>query len=72
VLQLADEVGFILPGDPYKMKPRLEEILSHLPNHLQEVKTLHGLIDQIVRTLRKGEIDLKGRYKAQAREGANP
>jgi len=41
-------------------------------NQLQEVKTLHGLIDQIVRTLRKGEIDLKGRYKAQAREGANP
>jgi len=63
LLRLAEEVGFILPGDPFKMRPRLEEIFSHLPSHIREVKTLHGLIDQTLRSVRKGQIDMKGRYR---------
>ena len=46
-IRLAKAVGFILPGDPYKMQPRLEHILSTLPPHLEGVKTLHGLLDQL-------------------------
>ena len=65
---LAEEVGFLLPGDPYKMRPRMEEILSHLPNHIKDVKTLHGLIDQVIRTVRKGRKDIKGRFKRLALE----
>lgn len=63
IVKLAEEVGFILPGDPFKMRPRLEEILSPLPRHIKEVRTLHGLIDQVIRSLKKGEADFKGRYK---------
>ena len=63
LLQLAEEVGFVLPEDPFKMRPRLEEIFSQLPSHVKEVKTLHGLLDQVIRTVRKGRVDLKGRYK---------
>lgn len=63
LLQLAEEVGFILPGDPFKMRPRLEGIFSRLPRHIPEAKTLHGLLDQISRSLRKGETDFKGRYR---------
>ncbi len=63
LLQLADEVGFVLPGDPHKMRPRLEEIFGELPRHIKEAKTLHGLIDQAIRSVRKGEIDYKGRYR---------
>lgn len=63
LLRLAEEAGFVLPGDPMKMRPRLEEIFSHLPNHIKDVKTLHGLIDQIIRSLKKGGADFKGRYR---------
>lgn len=63
IVKLAEEVGFILPGDPYKMRPRLEELLAPLPRHIKEVKTLHGLIDQISRSVKRGGADFKGRYK---------
>jgi TrmH family RNA methyltransferase len=66
ILQLAEEVGFILPSDPYKMRPRLEEILSRLPNHIPEIRTLHGLLDQAIRTVKRGRVDLKGRFKKHA------
>ena len=45
------------------MRPRLEEIFSHLPNHIKDVKTLHGLIDQTIRSVHKGEADFKGIYR---------
>ncbi len=63
ILQLAEESGFVLPNDPYKMKPRLETLLSGLPKHIQGVATWHGLLDQIRRSLRKGSVDYKGRFK---------
>jgi len=63
LIQLADEVGFILPGDPHKMRPRLEEIFGQLPRHIKEAKTLHGLIDQAIRSVHKGQIDYKGRFR---------
>ncbi len=63
VLGLAETVGFILPGDPYKMRPRLEEILSQLPPHLKDVNTLHGLLDQAIRSVKAGQPDIKGRFK---------
>ncbi len=62
-LILAEEVGFVLPGDPFKMRPRLESILSALPPHVPEVRTLHGLLDQISRSLKKGAPDVKGRFR---------
>jgi len=63
LLQVAEEVGFILPGDPFKMRPRLEEIFSGLPSHIKDIKTLHGLLDQVRRSVRKGAADIKGRYR---------
>jgi tRNA/rRNA methyltransferase len=63
MIQLAEDVGFIFPGDPFKMRPRLEEILSVLPSHLKDAKTLHGLLDQISRTVKKGAVDYKGRFR---------
>ena len=63
LLQVCVEVGFILPNDPFKMRPRLEEIFSQLPNHLKDTKTLHGLLDQVRRSVRKGHADFKGRYR---------
>jgi tRNA/rRNA methyltransferase len=63
LLQLAEEVGFVFPGDPFKMRPRLEEIFSHIPNHIHDIKTLHGFIAQTVRTVRAGRVELKGRFK---------
>lgn len=63
-LELAEKVSFILPKDPLKMKPRLQKILQTcLPNHIEDVKTLHGFINQVVRSLEKGYPDIKGRYK---------
>ncbi len=62
-LGLAEQVGFVLPGDPHKMRPRLEEILSQLPPYLEEVNTLHGLLDQAIRSVRVGQPDIKGRYR---------
>ncbi len=72
LIRLAETVGFVLPGDPAKMRPRLEEIFSHLPNHIKDVKTLHGLLDQTIRSVQKGEADFKGRYRhwVESREGA--
>lgn len=69
MIHLAEEVGFILPGDRFKMKPRLEEIFSALPHHIKGIRTLHGLIDQVSRTVKKGRVDLKGRYKKFGAEG---
>ncbi len=63
LLQVAEEIGFILPGDPYKMRPRLEEIFSVLPSHIKDIKTLHGLLDQVRRSVKKGAADIKGRYR---------
>lgn len=63
VLSLAEECGFVLPGDPHKMRPKLERILAKLPPHIEEARTLHGFLDQVRRSLRKGEIDWKGRYR---------
>lgn len=63
IVGLAETVGFILPGDPYKMRPRLEEILSQLPPHFKDVNTLHGLLDQAIRSVKAGQPDIKGRYK---------
>jgi TrmH family RNA methyltransferase len=63
LIQLSEESGFILPQDPFKMRPRLEEIFGKLPPHIPEAKTLHGLIDQVRRSLKKGEPDIRGRYK---------
>lgn len=67
-LQMAEEVGFVHPGDPHKMRPRLEEILSHLPPHVWGVKTLHGLLNQIIRSVRRGEPDFKGRFRGAKEE----
>lgn len=63
LLELAEQSGFILPGDPFKMRPRLEEIFSQFPAHIPHAPTLHGLMDQISRSMKKGEPDIKGRYK---------
>ena len=63
MLEIAEEAGFILPGDPFKMKPRLEGILGQLPPHIPEVKTLHGLLDQVRRSLQRGKPDIRGRYR---------
>lgn len=62
MMEIAEEVGFILPGDPYKMRPKLEDVFAKLPNHIEEIKTLHGLLDQIRRSVKKGVPDIKGRY----------
>lgn len=69
VVGLAEQVGFVLPGDPYKMRPRLEEILSQLPPYLKDVNTLHGLLDQAIRSVRAGEPDFKGRYRHKVENG---
>ena len=63
LLVLAEESGFVLPSDPFKMRPRLEEIFDKLPPHIPEAKTLHGFIDQVRRSVKKGSPDIKGRYK---------
>jgi TrmH family RNA methyltransferase len=63
LIRLAEETGFILKGDPFKMRPKLESVFSKLPNHIPEASTLHGLVEQIIRSVRKGEVDLKGRFK---------
>ena len=63
MLQVAETVGFILPGDPFKMRPKLEEIFSQLPSHIKDIKTLHGLLDQVRRSVIKGAPDVKGRYR---------
>jgi tRNA/rRNA methyltransferase len=66
LLEVAEKSGFILPGDPFKMRPRLEGIFSKLPPQIPEAKTLHGLLDQVRRSLTTP--DMKGRYK-KALEG---
>ncbi len=67
-IRLAEEVGFILPEDPYKMRPRLEQILSQLPHHVQDVKTLHGLLEQAIRSAKAGGPEFKGRYRRKVDE----
>lgn len=68
MLKIAEEVGFILPGDPHKMSGRLEGIFSRIPAYLPEAKTLHGLLDQISRSVKKGAPDFKGRYRNEMKE----
>lgn len=63
MLTWAEKVGFVLPGDPARMRPQLEKIFQNLPSYLDDVKTLHGLIDQTIRSLDKGYADIRGRYK---------
>ena len=63
LIEVAQKAGFILPGDPFKMRARLEEIFSRLPAYIPEARTLHGLLDQIARSLAAGKRELKGRYK---------
>jgi len=62
MLKVAEEVGFILPGDPFKMRAKLDDLFSGIPNHVKEVRTLHGLLDQISRSVKKGFPDVRGRY----------
>lgn len=62
-LKVAETVGFILPDDPFKMRAKLEDIFSRLPAHIPEARTLHGLLDQIARSVAAGKPELKGRYK---------
>lgn len=64
LLELAERVGFVLPGDPYKMRPRLETIFQRLPRYIEDGNTLHGLIDQVMRSVRLGAPDIRGRYKS--------
>ncbi len=66
MLQVAELAGFILPEDPFKMRPRLEGILEQLPKHIPEAKTLHGLLDQVSRSIQRGEPDIRGRYLNRA------
>lgn len=63
LMLLAEEVGFILPQDPFKMKSKLEGIFAKLPRHIPEARTLHGFIDQTIRSVRKGAPDFKGKFK---------
>ncbi len=63
LIQLAEEVGFILPNDPHKMRPRLEKLFSGIPNYIEDAKTLHGLLDQIRRSVKRGFPDIRGRYR---------
>ncbi|MCB9253109.1 MAG: RNA methyltransferase [Bdellovibrionaceae bacterium] len=65
LLQIAKDSGFILPGDPHKMRAKLETIFAALPPHLPEAQTLHGLLEQISRNLSPGDIQYKGRYKRE-------
>lgn len=71
LLEMAEVSGFVLPGDPYKMRARLEAILASLPLHIAEATLLHGWIDQVVRSLKKGEVDFKGRYRHVVEERKN-
>lgn len=64
MLQLAEHVGFILPGDPFKMRPRLESLFAKLPRHIEDASTLHGLIGQIMRSVDKDSVEYTGRYRA--------
>lgn len=63
VLSLAEEAGFIFTGDPHKMRPRLEKLMGKLPKQIEGVETLHGLLDQIRRSLRRGAPDYKEKYR---------
>lgn len=63
IVQLAETVGFIHDGDPHKMRPRLEQILDHLPNHIRDVRTIHGFLDQAIRSIKRGSPDFKGRFR---------
>jgi len=71
LLAIAEESGFVLEGDPFKMRPRLEEIFGLLPKHLPFASTLHGLLDQISRSMKKGMPDIRGRFKHFSEGGTN-
>lgn len=63
LIKLAIEAGFVLPGDPFKMRPKLQEIVDRLNVDSGDVNILHGLFSQISRNLNAGRVSYKGRYK---------
>lgn len=63
MVQVAEDVGFILPDDPFKMRPRLTQLFSKIPRHIEGITTLHGLLDQISRSVKKKGPDIKGRFQ---------
>ncbi len=69
LVRLAEDVGFVAPGDPLKMRPRLERIMAGIADEESGVKTMHGLISQIRRNLRDGGILLKKKYSMQQERG---
>lgn len=71
LLELAEEAGFILPGDPHKMRPHLAELFQRLPPQIPEARTLHGLLAQVRRSLRAGHPVYKGRYRHEVEEAKN-
>ena len=66
IIEVSENAGFILPGDPYKMKPQLETLLGGLPNHINGISTWHGLLDQIRLNLREETVQYKGRFRKKA------
>lgn len=68
-VRLAEDVGFVAPGDPLKMRPRLERIMAGIADEESVVKTMHGLITQIRRNLKDGGILLKKKYRMQQERG---
>lgn len=65
-IDMAEKAGFVFDGDSQKMKPRLEAILNTLRVDERDASTLHGLVDQLSRSLERGKPDLKGRFKGFA------
>jgi tRNA C32,U32 (ribose-2'-O)-methylase TrmJ len=51
-IDLAERSGFIHPGDPHKLRPRLERLFEGLSRESEDVRTLHGLVAQIKRNLK--------------------
>lgn len=68
-IKLAEKVGFILPNDPFKMKARVESLITRLSITNDDLRLLHGLIDQINRTIINGKVTYKGRYKHAIEKG---
>lgn len=68
-VDLAGEVGFYRPQDPRKMRPRLQEVLSHLPRDPGAVRTLFGLLGQIRRHLKEGEPEYRSFTRGPRNQG---
>lgn len=64
-VDLAEQVGFVHPGDPRKMRPRLTALFSALSHRPSDVRTLFGLVEQVRRHLRTdGVVDLRAYGRA--------